>query len=571
MNEIFNHLWQSTAFTVVIALASMAFRRNSPRLRYWLWLAASVKFLIPFSLIVSTGARVQLPPETLSPRAATVAQITTYFEPVPELSAAVPGRPGFSWVLALSTIWLIGVLLLLFRWFRRWRTIHRVVRRAIRLPLLSSVPIFSSPTKTEPGVFGLFRPVLVLPEGIADRLTPKQFEAILAHELRHIRCFDNLTAAVHMGVETLFWFHPLVWWIGARLMHERERDCDEAVLRQGSQPGDYARGIVYVCETYVETQLPCAPGISGSDLKRRVREIMTWRRSLPVRLRGKAILALTAIAAVSVPFGIGVMRAQTRLEFAAVSIRANAPGSRVPTFFVCHGADGKRQALPSGPNQFTAPRGRCVGSGASLPWLIGFAYGLPQRYVRGGPDWIRGQGIPETFQVEAAAEDPATTTLEQLAQMLQTMLADRFKLKLHRETQELPGYALVVAKKGPKLKQVYGEEQSPLPVPNDRGELTIKGTAKLSALAQILSSFSPVFSPAGEVVPIADKTGITGVYDLEFVFPDQPTQRAGRGSYQPAASDISSALEDQLGLRIEAQKISVDVVVIDEIEHPSPN
>jgi uncharacterized protein (TIGR03435 family) len=206
-----------------------------------------------------------------------------------------------------------------------------------------------------------------------------------------------------------------------------------------------------------------------------------------------------------------------------------------------------------------------------LPWLIGFAYGLPQRYVRGGPDWIRGQGIPETFQVEAAAEDPATTTLEQLAQMLQTMLADRFKLKLHRETQELPGYALVVAKKGPKLKQVYGEEQSPLPVPNDRGELTIKGTAKLSALAQILSSFSPVFSPAGEVVPIADKTGITGVYDLEFVFPDQPTQRAGRGSYQPAASDISSALEDQLGLRIQAQKISVDVVVIDEIEHPSPN
>ena len=97
----------------------------------------------------------------------------------------------------------------------------------------------------EPGVFGLFRPVLLLPEGITDNLTPKQFEAILAHELRHVRCFDNLTAAVHMSVEASFWFYPLVWWIGANLMDERERDCDEAVLRQGSQPGDYAESFTY--------------------------------------------------------------------------------------------------------------------------------------------------------------------------------------------------------------------------------------------------------------------------------------------------------------------------------------
>src|SRR5262245_48447582 len=166
MNEISNHLWQSTVFTVVIALAAAAFRRNSPRLRYWLWLAASVKFLIPFSLIVSTGARIPIPPETLVPDAATVAQISVYFEPVSELPAAVRGRAAFPWILALAAEWLTGVFLLVFRWFQRWRTIHRAVGRATRLPLLSSIPIFSSPAMIEPGVFGLLRPVLVLPAGI---------------------------------------------------------------------------------------------------------------------------------------------------------------------------------------------------------------------------------------------------------------------------------------------------------------------------------------------------------------------------------------------------------------------
>lgn len=318
MSEIVNHLWQSTAFILLIALAAKALRRNSARLRYWLWFAASIKFLIPFSLIVSTGARIQLPRETLLPHADTVAQISTYFEPATEtyfdptskLSAAVPGGAGFSWGRALMAIWLTGVFLLAVRWFHRWWTILRAVGRATRLPIESSVPIFSSLSLMEPGVFGLFRPVLLLPEGIAEKLTPKQFEAILAHELRHIKCFDNLTAAVHMGIETLFWFHPLVWWIGAKLMNERERDCDEAVLKQGSQPADYARGILQVCETYIKTGLPCASGISGSDLKKRVQEIMTWRGSLPVTLRGKAILVSAALAAVSVPFAIGVLRAQ---------------------------------------------------------------------------------------------------------------------------------------------------------------------------------------------------------------------------------------------------------------------
>src|SRR5580698_7736406 len=101
MNEVFNHLWQSTAFAAAVALAGVALRRNSPRLLYWLWLAASIKFLIPFSLLVSTGGRLQLPPDTPTLHAVTVQQISTYFAPV---VMAVPVRAGTHWPAVLTVI-----------------------------------------------------------------------------------------------------------------------------------------------------------------------------------------------------------------------------------------------------------------------------------------------------------------------------------------------------------------------------------------------------------------------------------------------------------------------------------
>ena len=155
MNEIFNHLWQSTAFAAAVALACVALRRNSPRLRYWLWLAASMKFLIPFSMLVSTGARVQLPPDTPSLHAVTGQQISTYFAPV----EAAPHQTTVQWPSMLAAIWIAGSFFLLVRWFRNWRGMSVAAREGHTL---------------EPGVFGLFRPVLLLPDGshrLADRRT----------------------------------------------------------------------------------------------------------------------------------------------------------------------------------------------------------------------------------------------------------------------------------------------------------------------------------------------------------------------------------------------------------------
>ena len=92
--------------------------------------------------------------------------------------------------------------------------------------LAVGVPVLSSSSLLEPGIFGILRPVLLVPEGIQDHLTSAQLNAIVAHEMCHVRRRDNLTFAIHMAVETLFWFHPVVWWIGARLVEVRELACD---------------------------------------------------------------------------------------------------------------------------------------------------------------------------------------------------------------------------------------------------------------------------------------------------------------------------------------------------------
>jgi uncharacterized protein (TIGR03435 family) len=556
MNEIFNHLWQSTLFAAAVALAAVALRRNSPRLRYWLWLAASMKFLIPFSLLVSTGARIQLPPDTPSLHAVTVQRISTYLAPVSALSASAPARATFQWPLILAAIWLAGALFLLFRWFRRWRTIHLTAKRATRLQLRHSVPAFSSSTMMEPGVFGIFRPALLLPEGIADDLTPEQLNAVIAHEFRHIRYRDNLTAALHMCVETLFWFHPLVWWIGAQLMAERERDCDEAVLMQGSQPGDYARGIVQVCEVYVESPLACASGISGSDLKKRIRQIMTWRGSLPVTLRAKALLAAATFAAVSIPFAIGILRAQTlppapAYTYEAVSVHKSESGCPPCGFEL-------------------GPQGGLRTTNTSVMQLLTFAYGVRDYQFSGAPGWVSSDHYDIVLTPDKAeaplGPDPAlniaVAAQSRNKQRLQAVLRDRFGLVLRAETREQPIYRLTQAKSGAKL--TVHPEDGPghyLRAPERPGHLEAVGIP-IKTLADNLSS------TLGR--PVTDESGLTGQYDFRLDWtpdlgssPDHPDDTTG--------PSIFTALTAQLGLRLESAKGPAQVYVIEKIEHPSEN
>src|SRR6266566_3662106 len=291
-----NHLWQSTVFVIAAGLLTLVLRQNHARFRYWLWLVASVKFLIPFSLLVALGSYLSGAHTVAGTNAAfyiAVEEVSQPFtQPTMPVIPQVAASTGLTQLLPLflAVVWLCGFLVVIFHWYFRWRRISVAIRKSVPLQegrevqalrrleratgMGKATEMLLSRTSLEPGVFGITRPVLLWPEGISERLEDSHLEAILAHELWHVRRRDNLAAAVHMVVEALFWFHPLVWWLGARLVDERERASDEAVVGSGSAPHVYAESILKTCQFSLESPLVCMAGITGSDLKKRIELIM---------------------------------------------------------------------------------------------------------------------------------------------------------------------------------------------------------------------------------------------------------------------------------------------------------
>jgi uncharacterized protein (TIGR03435 family) len=320
---IANHLWQSTLVMLVAWLLTLMLKRNQAQTRYGVWMVASLKLLVPFSLLTAIGKwlRPASVPTIESPQITdTMVKMAHPFlqstqSPVSftaafsESAAAVLPDPqhGSHVYEILVAVWLCGLLFLLVRWSRDWRTIRATLRSASRIFLPMGVPVFLTSRMIEPGVVGIIRPVLLLPEKIVDRLPAAQLRSILAHESCHVQRRDNLTAAIHMVVEAIFWFHPAVWWIERHLIEERERACDEAVLQLGNEAEVYAESILNVCKFYAESPIACISGVTGSELKRRILRIMTKQIALKLDLSRKLLLSAAGIVAISVPVVFGLL------------------------------------------------------------------------------------------------------------------------------------------------------------------------------------------------------------------------------------------------------------------------
>ncbi len=398
----------------------------------------------------------------------------------------------------------------------------------------------------EPGVFGIFRPVMLLPEGIMDRLTPAQLEAIVAHELCHVRRRDNLTGAIHMIVETIFWFHPLVWWIRARLIDERERACDEEVLRLGNEAEVYAESIIEACKLYLESPLVCVSGVTGSDLKKRIEAIIANRHAVRVNFSKKLLLGVAAIGAVMGPVAVGILNApaglaQSRAEFEVASVKLVKPGTPENI-------------------KVSAAHGTLMMQQQTLRDCIAWAYGLNSAGQITGPEWL------DSEKYDIAAKSDESTTQEQLRLMLQALLAERFKLTIRHKTEQRPLYSLVVGKGGPKLREVQQEPVRGFHVDQDGSFLSYHMVTNVARLAEILPTFLDH--------PVLDKTGLSGVYDFtlrvemdpEFRMPQVGQPFHGFG----LTPSIFGAVEG-LGLKLVSEKGPVDVLVVDHAERPSSN
>jgi beta-lactamase regulating signal transducer with metallopeptidase domain len=214
-----NHLWQSTLFAAVAALLTLTLRKNRAQTRRRVWLAASMKFLVPFSLLVALGGHLNwhAPPVAAQPRLAFALEELSqpFVAPMVSAPAAAATETGLSPLRIVAIVWACGVLAVLCHWLFRWFGIKAVLRSSAPLRLEFPVPVRTSASLIEPGIFGILRPILLLPEGIAERLAPEQLRAILAHELSHVHRRDNLTGFIHMLVEAAFWF-PYILWCGCR-------------------------------------------------------------------------------------------------------------------------------------------------------------------------------------------------------------------------------------------------------------------------------------------------------------------------------------------------------------------
>jgi len=593
-----DHLWQSTLVAAALALLTLALKRAHAQARYAIWLAASLKFLIPFSALTLLGAQLgwrdalpQTPPEW-------TAAIETVRQPLSTpplgfvLPQALPANTGIPPAAAAGAVWAIGFVTLTGLWLVRWRRVARAVRTGTPivsgrthdtfkdLAATTSLPLVACDTSLEPGVFGILRPVLLWPREIDMRLDDAQVRAVLAHELTHARRRDNLTATMHMFVEAAFWFHPLVWWIGTRLVDERERACDEEVVRLGTDPDVYAESILKTCHFFVESPLACVPGVTGSNLKTRIERIMSHRPGKHPSRMAKACLIAAAIATIAAPVGIGALTTPPRP--APVGLSLSNHGPRFTVANVTANTTGAMRVTMQ-----VRPGGEWEATNVTLESMIRLAYRIQESQLVGGPAWIYN----DRFDIVATSSRGAPGP--EFGLRMQSLLAERFDLTLHRETRELPVYALVSGSaRGRRLSPSTFDcsafarnNQPPRPSPPGErptcgmtaapGRLT-GGGVTMAQMAQTLARY------AGRTV--IDETGLAGNFDFTLDFKADGALR-GRGpggglppgppppGAAPASGGVPifAAVQEQLGLRLDARRAPVDVLVIDSAAPPVAN
>jgi uncharacterized protein (TIGR03435 family) len=253
---------------------------------------------------------------------------------------------------------------------------------------------------------------------------------------------------------------------------------------------------------------------------------------------------------------------------------------------------------PSDPDQHSGsimiqPGGRLAITGIPLRELVKFAYGLQDFQLEGGPAWAR----TDFWNIEARAEEPPPTIPPNPNQpnmpalRLRSLLEDRFQLRAHRESRDVPVYELTISRRGSKMKLSADQtparppepgEPQPLPVkpsgPMDRFSLRV-GRGSLEAVAMDISRIVQALSSIlGRTV--VDKTGLRGLYDVKLQWTPEGGAVPAPGPVGPVAPDVPvdregptifTAIQEQLGLNLESAKAPVEVLVIDSVQRPSEN
>ena len=434
-----------------------------------------------------------------------------------------------------------------------------------------------------PITVGVLRPRIILPASSRD-WPQAQLDVVLAHEGEHVRRRDPLFQWLALLNRAIFWFHPLAWWLERKLSGLAEEACDAAVVANGHDPQEYSVYLLNLARTVRRTGLRVGMAMPGVQLPRRIRRLLSGI-PMPRTSRVRMACTVAACAGAAAIFASGTAGRGQSLPLATKP----APKWEVASIRSCTdfgtGERGANKTLT--PNRMTL---YCsVLQSLIVSAYLQFADGVEDRDpglilappVENGPGWIDS----ERYTINAKSESDTSPGVMQ-GPMLQALLEDRFKLKAHFETKgDQPAYALTVAKGGPKLKPfvegscTWREKIMLTPQPGDclRRNTFNGGKVVIDEQGITIEEFRYIYlriSPFNAIDgPVVDRTGLTGRYDihLESVLSVPPGLRQGDDNNAPDGPTLFTALEDQLGLKLERIKAPKKFLVIDHIERPSEN
>ena len=430
-----------------------------------------------------------------------------------------------------------------------------------------------------PMTCGFIRPAVMFPSEAVTWERAHVARALL-HEVEHVRRGDWIIHCLARVGCALYWFHPFVWMCWRRLNLEAERACDDAVVR-ATEPTAYAEQLVALAQKHSTTSnQPLLAMASRRELPARVAALLdTHQRRGPVGRRTVIGVVLTAAVTSIVIVPMRVVDAAVR------SAQAPTPAASAAAFDVA--------SVKVNRSGEVGARLRPVEDGGALnavnmplSELIRFAYQLPPERIQEIPDWA----LTTRYDIVAKAGGPAATAgspapgLLRSALMLRSLLAERFELKVRRETRELQIYELRWSEGsrtiGPRLVRTTRDCRTfvnPLPAPR-ANEIPCGvgfGFGYMSAGGVPLSDFAEAL---GRIVqrPVVDRTGLAGTFDLEIAFDSEqqvPNLPPGVGPprVDSNAPSIFTALQEQLGLKLEPSRGPVEVLVIDSVERPTPD
>jgi bla regulator protein blaR1 len=598
-------VWQGAVLAIVAALILRLCRRHAASLRYVMACGAMGVMLLG---VIVTAALIEAPDANVQATRASVRTTADrrvdVFLPI-QMNEA-PSRATVSnaarvemllpWIVSA---WLFGVIVLLARAGAGWwrvRRLHQLAlasicsnwqgvgdRIASRLGLASVIRIVELPHVDVPLVVGCLRPIVVLPIAAMAQLNAAQVEAILAHEIAHVRRHDYLVNLMQTLAETLLFYHPAVWWLSGRIRDEREHCCDDVALELCGDPIGYAAALTEL-ESWRSGEFGLAAAATDGSLLNRVRRILHVEVSDDSRGASWTIALLVAAIATALTLNVAAQTAapgEPNPKFEVASVRENTSGDN--KMFM--------QRLPGG---------RINAVNMPLGILLRDTYRLQDFQIVGAPDWISSARYDITAKAEGEIPPPAPgdAGFNPVHLMMRSLLEERFKLAVHRETRELPIYALVLTSKngkmGPELKvstadcaaiaaSRQGPSAPPPPKPGERPTCGIRlGFGEIAGSGFALSAFANAIAPTVQRI-VVDRSGLSGNYDWYLKWtPERLPQRApGTPADQPFRMNgveidpngpsIFTAIQEQLGLKLDSTRGPVEVLVIDHIERPTPD